>query len=81
LKAILVAEGINPPLTHDLDAIREALPESSAVRGMFPRLASLSAWAVRSRYPVDLPAATLHQAGAAVGQAAEVLDVVLREWG
>lgn len=51
LTAALVAAGIEPPETHDLDQLRDALPAGWAVSGRFPQLADLSAWFALAVYP------------------------------
>jgi len=51
LKAILIWSGIDPPRIHDLDELRDSVPQGWSVRGAFPDLAELSFWAVQGRYP------------------------------
>ena len=53
LKAALVLEGVEFPFTHDLDALRNRLPEGWPVRTAHPDLAELTQWAVETRYPGD----------------------------
>ena len=55
LKAALVLEGIEFPFTHDLDSLRNLLPDSWPVRTTHPDLAELTEWAVETRYPGDWP--------------------------
>ncbi|HLF74571.1 MAG TPA: HEPN domain-containing protein [Anaerolineales bacterium] len=55
LKAILVFLEIPFHQTHDLDRIRELIPEGWEVKERFPHLYDLSVWAVESRYPGDAP--------------------------
>jgi len=52
LKADLVLEGIDFPFTHDLNALRNKLPDSWPVRA---DLAELTGWAVQARYPGEWP--------------------------
>ena len=42
------------PFTHDLDRLRDLLPEGWRVKTEFPDLAELTIWAVEARYPGDL---------------------------
>ena len=58
LKAALVLEGTEFPFTHDLDALRNRLPEDWQVRTTHTDLAELTQWAVETRYPGDWPEAT-----------------------
>ena len=51
LKAALVAEGIDFPLTHDLDALKNLLPEGWPVRETHHDLSELTQWTVEARYP------------------------------
>lgn len=41
----------DPPRIHDLDELRDLIPDGWAVREAFPDLAALSFWAVHGRYP------------------------------
>ena len=53
LKAALVLEGIEFLFTHDLDALRNRLPEGWNLRTTHSDLAELTQWAVETRYPGD----------------------------
>ena len=53
LKAALILEGIHFPFSHDLDALRNLLPNSWSVRSTHADLAELTEWAVETRYPGD----------------------------
>ena len=53
LKAALVLEEAEFPFTHDLDALRNRLPEGWSVQTEHPDLAELTQWAVETRYPGD----------------------------
>lgn len=55
LKAALIAEAIDFPFTHDLDRLRNLLPDKWAVKKAFPDLAEVTIWAVEVRYPADMP--------------------------
>jgi HEPN domain-containing protein len=55
IKAVFVLLDIEFPFTHDLDHLRDLLPEGWRVKTEFPDLAELTVWAVEARYPGDLP--------------------------
>ena len=55
LKAVLVFIDIPFPHTHDLDRVRELIPEGWEVKAKFPHLYDLSVWAVESCYPGNTP--------------------------
>jgi len=80
LKAALILEGVEFPYRHDLDALRNLLPDSWAVKVEYPDLAELTVWAVEARYPGDWPEATREDAQRAVAQARGVLDSVVRDF-
>ncbi len=80
LKAALILEGVEFPYRHDLDALRNLLPNGWAVKKEYPDLAELTVWAVEARYPGDWPEATLEDAQRAVDQARGVLDFVVRDF-
>ncbi len=79
LKAALVLEGADFPYTHDLDALRNSLPDGWAVRETHPDLAELTEWAVESRYPGDWEEPTYTDAVEAVSQARSVYESVSAE--
>ena len=81
LKAALVLEGIEFPLRHDLDALRNLLPAGWTVKQEHPELAELTEWAVEARYPGDWPEATPDDARRAAEQARAVLDCVVEDFG
>lgn len=58
LKAILVFEDLYFPKNHDLDRLRDLIPNGWKVKEQFPDLAELTVWAVESRYPSQVPDAT-----------------------
>lgn len=55
IKAILVFEEVIFPKNHDLDRLRDLVPEGWKVKEQFPDLAELTIWAVESRYPGNTP--------------------------
>ena len=80
LKAALVLEGIDFPFRHDLDALRQLLPETWSVRRTHPDLAQLTEWSVEARYPGDWQEATATDAERAVSQARGVCHSVATEF-
>ena len=79
LKAILIFLEIPFPKTHDLDRIRELIPEGWQVKEKFPHLYDLSIWAVESRYPSDTPDVVEHEARETLQLAESVFDAVKAE--
>ena len=55
LKAILVLLDIEFPFTHDLDRLRDLVPNGWQVKAAHSDLAGLTVWAVEARYPGDMP--------------------------
>ena len=80
LKAALVLEGNEFPFTHDLDALRNRLPDGWKVRTTHADLAELTQWAVETRYPGDWPEATESDALRAEVEARAVHDSVAAEF-
>ena len=80
LKAALVLQGAEFPFTHDLDALRNLLPDSWPVRIMHADLAELTEWAVETRYPGDWPEPTDADAVRAESEARAVHDSVAAEF-
>lgn len=52
-KAILIYNQIRFPFRHDLDELRNLIPEGWTARSCSDDLAELTEWAVESRYPTD----------------------------
>ena len=73
LKAALVLEGIDFPYTHDLNALRNLLPDSWPVRA---DLADLTGWAVQARYPGEWPEPSAGDAVRAESEARAVHNAV-----
>ena len=80
LKAALVLEGIEFPFTHDLDALRNRLPEGWPVRTAHPDLAELTQWAVETRYPGDWIEMTVEDALRAEAEASAIRNSVADEF-
>ena len=80
LKAALVLEGVEFPFTHDLDALRNRLPDGWHVRSTHADLAELTQWAVETRYPGDWPETTELDAVRAEEEVRSVHDSVAAEF-
>jgi HEPN domain-containing protein len=79
IKAIFVFLQTDFPYTHDLNRLRDLLPEGWPIKENLPDLSGLSLWAVEPRYPGDLPEATEKEAEALVEQAREILQMTLED--
>ncbi len=79
IKAIFVFLQVDFPFTHDLNRLRDLLPDGWTVKEDFPDLAGLSAWAVEPRYPGDLIEATRQDAETAVEQARNIYETALND--
>lgn len=80
LKAALVLDGIEFPFTHDLDALRNLLPDGWSARAKHPDLAELTEWSVEMRYPGEWPEATRADGIRAESQARAVHGFVSAEF-
>lgn len=76
LKAALVLEGVEFSFTHDLDALRNSLPDSWTIRTTHADLAELTEWAVETRYPGDWPQPTNADAARAESEARSVYESI-----
>ena len=72
LKAALIFLQIDFPRTHDLDTLRDLVPESWQLKAAHPDLSDLTRWAVEARYPEDMQGPTKAEATEAVEQARSV---------
>ena len=80
LKAALVLEEIDFPYTHDLNVLRNLLPDSWILRPDHSELADLTEWAVEARYPGEWPEATESDAVRAESEARATRDSVVTEF-
>ena len=80
LKAALILEGMEFPFTHDLDALRNLLPDGWPVRNSHGDLAELTEWAAEARYPGDRPDPTNADAARAESEARSVYNSVAAEF-
>ena len=79
IKAGLIFAGVPVPRSHDLDALRNLLPEGWRAKAEHPGLAALSVWAVEARYPGDTPEAVDAEARLAAAQALAVWETLCNE--
>jgi HEPN domain-containing protein len=75
LKALLVADDIDPPKVHDLVRLAEMM--SPAIRREITDLdlAGLTRWAIAGRYPGDIDEASAEDAKTAIAIATSVMQV------
>ncbi|MGH2733706.1 MAG: HEPN domain-containing protein [Actinomycetota bacterium] len=76
LKAVIVAQGIDPPKTHNLLTLEQLMPDSVKTALVDLDLEELTRWSIQGRYPGDLEEATTADAIQAIADAAAVLRVV-----
>ena len=76
IKSIYAFLNIPIPRSHDLDLLKNLLPDGWIIKTLFSDLSELSFWAVESRYPGDMPEATREDADTALTMAKAVLDSV-----
>ena len=79
LKAVLIYLQIDFPRTHDLNVLRDLLPESWHLKTALPNLGDLNRWAVGARYPDDVQEPTQVNASEAVEQARAIWTAVSTE--
>ena len=72
LKAVLIFLQIDFRRTHDLNVLRDLLPESWQLKTALPNLGDLNKWAVAARYPEAGQEPTKAEASEAVKQARAV---------
>ena len=72
LKAVLIFLQIDFRRTHNLNVLRDLLPESWQLKTALPDLKDLNRWAVEARYPEKMQEATKAEASMAVEQARSV---------
>ena len=72
LKAVLIFLQIDFRRTHDLNVLRDLLPESWQLKTTHPDLSDLTRWAVEARHPESMQGPTKAEATEAVEQARSV---------
>jgi HEPN domain-containing protein len=80
MKAALILAGIRPDRTHDLDELRNALPEGWRVKQRYTSLARLSDYAAERRYPDEAYPVTPIEAATAVRQAIAVVRSIREDF-
>ena len=79
LKAVLIFLQIDFPRTHDLNILRDLVPERWHLKTALPNLGDLNRWAVQARYPEEGQEATETDASTAVDHARAVWTSVSTE--
>ena len=79
LKAVFIFLQADFPYHHNLDVLRNLIPEGWRLKDEHPNLAELTAWAIGGRYPGNWPDPTEADAHAAAAQARAVVTSVLRD--
>ena len=79
LKAALIFLQIDFRRTHDLNVLRDLLPERWHLKTAMPNLRDLNRWAVQARYPETAQEATETDASTAVEHARAILTSVSTE--
>ena len=69
LKAVLIFLQIDFPRTHNLDTLRDLVPESWQLKAAHPDLSNLTRWAIEAKYPEDMQGVTETDASETVEQA------------
>jgi uncharacterized protein len=81
LKAVLVHEGIPLQFTHNLELLRDLIPEGRRMASVEGDLRRLSSRAVVPRYPGDVPDATAEEANEEVALARMIVDAAREDVG
>lgn len=79
IKACLIYLEIEFPLHHNLNHLRNLLPDGWQIKVEHPNLSALTVWVVEGRYPGDWPEPTHADAGQAVEQAKALLASVIHD--
>jgi HEPN domain-containing protein len=74
IKAVLVAEDVDPPKLHDLRRLLERCSSPIMSELNEPTLEDLSRWSIAGRYPADVDEGTAGDAAACLDTAARVLE-------
>lgn len=76
LKAALIKQQVEFPFSHDLDRLRNLLPDVWRVKTAFPDLAEMTIWAIEARYPADMPEVLPADAIKAITTAEEIFRLI-----
>jgi HEPN domain-containing protein/predicted nucleotidyltransferase len=79
IKSIYIYLQIQYPFTHNLDLLRDALPDGWEVKTAHPDLRALSLWAVEQRYPGSQSEHGHEDAMRHVAQARSLIETVTRD--
>lgn len=79
LKALLIAQDIDFPKTHDLLRLRALVPAAAQVQTVAGAWSELTDWVVQARYPGPGADACLADAQCAIALAQAVFDGVVRD--
>ena len=79
LKSALILLEIEFPFTHDLDRLRDLLPEGWLVKSEYADLADLTVWAIQARYPADMPEVVEADAHVALRTAEAIYQTIVEE--
>jgi len=79
IKAVLIYAEVKFPKHHDLDRLRDLIPDGWKIKEEFPELAELTIWAVEARYPGDTPDVVEQEAQETLRLAKSVFDAVSAE--
>ncbi len=80
IKAARVLSDITPARSHDLEELRNALPDGWRVKRRPVHLTRLSGYGVAIRYPDDVTPITPLQSGTAVRQAMAVVRIIREDF-
>jgi HEPN domain-containing protein len=77
LKAVIVARGDDPPTTHNLVRLNEAIEPAVLGAAETDMLAALTVWSTEQRYPTGGPRPDRHDAEQTVALAERALATVM----
>lgn len=80
LKAALILSGEPTAKIHDLDALRNRLPDGWRVTKRYPDLSRLTDYAVDSRYPESIQPVTRAESSNAVRQAKGIVKAIREDF-
>jgi HEPN domain-containing protein len=78
IKAVLVAEDVDPPKLHDLRRLLERCNSPGMAALDEPALEELSRWSIAGRYPADVDEGTASDVAICLETASRVLDQAAR---
>lgn len=79
LKAAIIFEGMEFPYTHDLDVLRNLIPDGWSIKRTYLDLSELADWGVEGRYPGDWPEPSSDEALRAESDATGVYESIASE--